>query len=451
MPKVSMRLALNAQGRCRKYVNRLVADFLSCSGANIAIMFALMAPLFVGGLGMGAETALWYVDQRNMQNASDAAAVAAATDGTAANYANVAAAVAAQYGFTNGQNGQTVTASNAASCPSGGNTCYSVTITMPQQLYLLPVVGFSGNTTYQGLPAQTIQGSATASANPIIHQYCLLTLSTISTSLDTNGAPKANLSGCDVMADGDATCNGHNLGAPFGDAAGVNNGCGIVQDSHVPLVQDPYAYLAANIPANAINTCNGSFPQEDKHGNGGTSLSGSITGNIVLCGDQKMTGNVTINAPAGATIIIENGQLDTNGYTIQTADGSSATLVFSGTNGSYTHAPTGGGTIDIQAPTSGPWSGVAMYQDPSLTSGVDISAAGNSPTWNISGLIYLPKSNVTLSGAVDKSGYGANCTVMVTYSLQINGTGDILRYGGCPQAGLTMPSDQVGGRGQLVN
>ena len=48
--------------------------------------------------------------------------------------------------------------------------------------------------------------------------------------------------------------------------------------------------------------------------------------------------------------------------------------------------------------TSGTWSGVAIYQDPSLTTGVDIAAAGNSRTWNITGLVYLPHSSVTFSG-----------------------------------------------------
>jgi hypothetical protein len=43
----------------------------------------------------------------------------------------------------------------------------------------------------------------------------------------------------------------------------------------------------------------------------------------------------------------------------------------------------GGGALDITAPTSGDWSEVAIYQGPSLTKNVDISAAGNTPTWNI--------------------------------------------------------------------
>src|SRR5579863_4893391 len=324
-----MQSSPGAQGWRRKMFSRLVSNLLRCKRANIAILFGFMAPMFVGGLGMGAETALWYVDQRNTQNASDAAALAAAADGTT-NYSTVANAVAAQYGFVDGTNGVTVTPTNTATCPSGGNNCYSVAITMKQQLYLLPVVGFSGNTTYNGSAAQTIQGSATAKQAPVIHNYCLLTLSTITSSLDSNGAPKANMAGCNIMSDGGATCNGHNLGATYGDAAGTNNGCGVTEESDVPVVADPYAGLASNIPT---NTCS-NYPQEDKHGNIASTnqISGTYnySGNVVLCGDQQLTGDVTINAPAGATIVIENGQLDTNGHTFQTQSGSTATIVFSG-------------------------------------------------------------------------------------------------------------------------
>ncbi len=443
-----MQASPGAQGWHRKLYSRLISKLLKCNRANIAILFGLMAPMFVGGLGMGAETALWYVDQRNVQNASDASALAAAADGTS-NYSSVANAVAAQYGFTNGVNGVTVTPTNTASCPSGGNNCYNVAITMKQPLYLLPVVGFSGNTTYNGSAAQTIQGTATAANIGVTHQYCLLTLSTITSSLGSNGAPNANMAGCNIMSDGGATCNGHNLGATYGDAAGTNNGCGVTEESDVPVVADPYAHLASNIPT---NTC-GSYPQENKHGNGGTAISGTYnwSGNVILCGDQQLTGDVTINAPAGATIVIENGMLDLNGHTFQTASGSTATIVFSGTNnGSYTHSPTGSGTLNIQAPTSGHWSGVAVYQDPAITSGVDISYAGNNPTWDITGLVYLPNSNVTFSGAVNKSSYGASCFVMVSDTLLINGTADILETGGCGAAGLAMPTNNVGVRGQLV-
>ena len=127
--------------------------------------------------------------------------------------------------------------------------------------------------------------------------------------------------------------------------------------------------------------------------------------------------------------------------------------MFSGTNGSYTYAPTGNGTLDVQAPTSGPWSGVALYQDPSLTnSGVDVTYKGNSPTWDITGLVYMPNSSVTISGAVGKSISGANCMVMVADTVLINGTGSFYSQtpAGCAAAGLNMPTATVPGRGQLV-
>jgi hypothetical protein len=126
-------------------------------------------------------------------------------------------------------------------------------------------------------------------------------------------------------------------------------------------------------------------------------------------------------------------------------------VVFSGTtSGSYTHAPTGGGTLNIAAPTSGPWKGVAIYQDPKLTSGVDIAAAGNTPAWAITGLVYLPNSSVTLSGAVNKAAFGKSCFAMVVKDITVNGTGMISPNGECIPAGLGMPSTYLG-RASLVS
>jgi len=178
----------------------------------------------------------------------------------------------------------------------------------------------------------------------------------------------------------------------------------------------------------------------------------NLSGNVMICGDLQLTGNVTVNAPSNAVLVIENGRLDTNGYRIQTSSGSGLTIVFSGSNGgSYIHAPTGSGTLDITAPTSGPWSGVMIYQDPKLTSGVDISAAGASPSWNITGLVYLPHSSVTLKGAINKSSYGGSCFVAVVDNLVMKGSANIVPKGGCVAAGLTMPTGSAPGRGQLVN
>jgi len=151
--------------------------------------------------------------------------------------------------------------------------------------------------------------------------------------------------------------------------------------------------------------------------------------------------------------VIENGILDTNGFTLT---GTNLTIVFTGSNaGGYQHIPTdtssgSSGTLNIAGPTSGDWSGVALYQDPALTNGVDITAAGNKPTWDISGLVYLPHASVTVSGAINKATNGFSCFDLVVDNVTINGTGSIYRDNTqCPQAGLVQPSG--GHRGSLVN
>jgi Flp pilus assembly protein TadG len=422
---------------------------------NVLILTALTMPALLAMSGLAFEGASWYQAKRAMQNAADTAAVAAATN-NGASYISEARAVTAQYGFQNGADNTTVTVSNTVTCPVSGSTCYSVSITKSLPLYFTKLIGYSGNVTISGSPGQQIASIAVAVEGTSPREYCILALATSgdTQALRTNGAPKADLTGCSVMSNSDAQCNGHDLKATYGDAHGTSSGCGGTQTSGVPTVSDSYSGLASNIP---FNTCT-SYPQApSKHKDpdlpSSNELSGSYnwSGNVQLCGDIQLTGDVTLTG-SNAVVVIRNGRLDTNGYTIKTASGASATIVFSGDNTSgYTHAPTGKGTIDIAAPTTGNWKGVALYQDPGLTNGVDISEAGNSPTWNITGLVYLPHASVTFSGAVNKSSNGLSCFAMVVDNITINGTGSILSQGQCASAGLTLPTGQISSRGRLVS
>ena len=193
------------------------------------------------------EVSYWYLTQRSMQNAADSAAIAAATNGTAS-YGAEAKAAAAKYGFVDGLNNITVTASNTAPCPAGGANCYSATVTGYVPLFLSQVVGYSGSATVDGKPQTQLSATAVARLDLMPRQYCILALGTSGIAFGTNGAPKADLSGCNIMSNADARCNGNNLGADYGDAAGTNSGCGVVQRSNVPKLADPYADLASNIP-----------------------------------------------------------------------------------------------------------------------------------------------------------------------------------------------------------
>jgi hypothetical protein len=63
-------------------------------------------------------------------------------------------------------------------------------------------------------------------------------------------------------------------------------------------------------------------------------------------------------------------------------------------------------------------------------------------------MVYLPKSNVTFSGAVSKATYGARCFGMTVASITVNGTGSIFANDTeCAAAGLELAK----GRQTLVN
>ena len=324
-------------------------------------------------------------------------------------------------------------------------------------MMLAQIVGYNGDATLlNGTPAKLISAKAVAIQANGPREYCILALagSGDPEALRSNGAPNADLSGCNTMSNSNATCNGHDLDADIGDAHGDNNGCGKKRNSNVDKVADPYASLASNIPSKTCST----YPiapekKKDPPLPSSNTLHGLVTQaqlDDAGCGDVVLSGPVFVTEP-NSVLVVRNGSLDLSTFKMETKPGASLTIIFTGGDTSRTHTPLGTGTFDIQAPKEGTWKGVAMYQDPAMTGGVDISEAGNSPTWNITGLVYLPKASVTFSGAVSKSSNGAACFGLVVDNLRINGTGSILSHGECAEAGLALPYSLMPARGKLVS
>ena len=224
------------------------SSLLSDEGGAVAFIFALAATVLVAILGLGIDVGYWYRTNRDMQNAADAAAIAAARNGTRL-YASEARAVAAQYGFVDGANGITVTPLNNQTCPNGQIDCYVVTIAMtsaPQ--FFSQVIGF---------PAPSLSGASMAGGGQT-HFYCLLALASSGTdpAITTNGAPKANLSGCNTMSNTSADCHGHDLKADNGDAHKTDSGCGVVQNSMCRPSPIPIDILRATYPRTPVRrTC----------------------------------------------------------------------------------------------------------------------------------------------------------------------------------------------------
>ena len=179
--------------------------------ANVVAVVALSLVPLIGALALGSEAASWNVTNRGMQNAADAAAVAAATAGYTGNtaYAAEGYTVAARYGFTGAdhtsdcttRSADCVSVLNGQTCPDATTGCYKVTINQPQALLLTQVmsmVGWNGDTTVGAGGAKAVAISATSMAeiNVTNAKACLIALTG---GFRTNGAPKGDLGGCNIL------------------------------------------------------------------------------------------------------------------------------------------------------------------------------------------------------------------------------------------------------------
>jgi Flp pilus assembly protein TadG len=447
------------QFKIRRTFMQSVRRFLRSRRGNIAALTALLIVPLAALLGMATEGGSWFLITRAMQNAADSAVIAAATNGgnatSGTDYVNEGKAIASSYGFVNGSNNATVTVpapSNYASVTScASSACYQVKITKTVPLYLIPLVGFTGNTALGTTRGQQLSAVALATLKTVNAPFCLTALGT-GNALRANGVPHSNVA-CNVQSNGDADCNGHDLTSGWSDSVGSTNSCGTKQHKGVGTISDPYSSLASNIPT---NPCGGNYSfvptkKNDPALLGNNKWSSNSIPTSPICGDYQLQNNVTLST--GGTIYIENGNLDLNGYTLKTNANVGLTIVLTGTNSaSYSHAITGGGTLDISSPNSGTWSGMAIYQDPNLPL-QSMTYTGNSPTWNISGIVYLPKINLTASGAVNKSTNGYSCFTLVVNKILVNGTGDLFYTNAqsqCAQQGVISPTNQAYVVGALV-
>lgn len=219
----------------------------------VAVLTALALTVLVGAVGLAVDVGMRYRENRALQNAADAAVIAAALK-SSSSYQNEAKAVAAQYGFVDGASGITVAALNNQTCPDGTTVCYQVTVAQSSApRFFSPVVGNF---------APSLAGAAMASGSQT-HSYCLVALGGSGTdpAIRTNGVPNADFTGCSIMSNTGADCNGHDLKATYGDAHKTNNRCGITPRDNVQTVADPYSSLSNNIPA---DTCGGTIRKSQR-------------------------------------------------------------------------------------------------------------------------------------------------------------------------------------------
>jgi len=455
--------------KLRRTLAQSMRRFLRSRRGNIAALTALLIIPLAALMGMATESGSWFLIQRAAQNAADSAAVAAATNNNVANLGtdySEAYSVAGNYGFTNGTNNTTIIPQRGQPCPSpmAGTNCYKVTISRNVPIYLIRLVGYNGSVALNSGRGQTISAVSIASPPGPPIGYCMVGLGKSGNAITLSGGNGTDLTGCDMASNSGLKCNGINSdhGVQYGDAVGSSN-CGTHPRSGQPIVDlTGYNYTTNASKLNSPpykNTCSSYNYLGDNKFNTktGNNLTGSVNWSsqsvVPVCGDLKITGSTTITtAPGGTVLVIENGQLNVPSGATLAASG--LTIVFSGTT-SDTHAkfPTGSGTLNYSAPESGDWKGIALYQDPALpnsnlgqcnggnASDLDYCSAGSSPSLYITGLIYMPNAQVTVTGAINHQQNGYACFGIIAQQIVISGTNSIFANPTqrCDRAGLSLP------------
>lgn len=418
-----------------RYFRDLAGRMAQSSDGSISIQFALTVIIIIGLVGGGIDYARATRVRVTVQSGLDSAVLAGAKDGTPD------WSTAAERTF----NGNIDTAMLAGASPTftiDSEGTVTGAITAPVATTLTNAIGFK---------LVNVSAYSVAKAQQDVDNSCLLSLDqggdTTDDALTFNGAPNLNFSKCTIRSNTSMRCNGHDGGSVQSIAVGSADGCSNPKTRRASVV-DIYAPIASNItklcgtarpgatwgpaspPANAIVVTKATYTEYH------------VCGDLILTGTGYLTG---ATPTSDSVIVVENG-------TITVDDNSNVStkrvaLVLTGNN-SYASSlifPNGKGKAAVLALSppitrGDPWRGISFYQDPALTNNVD-NDWGPGTTLNPDGIVYLPHSNVTISGSAASN--IDNCTKLVTNSMRTNGSVD-LRFGqssGCEALGVTQWSD----------
>ena len=447
-----------------------------------AVLLAVALSGIVGFAGLGSEVASWYYTTRSMQGAVDSAAsTAAATLASATSSGstitgdqlrNAARSVASTFNFTNGTGSTTVTVNNPPATTTNldstrcspsftGFNCYVEVIISQPQTALLTGLFLSTGPTISARAVALAKMDATDTG-------CVVTLNkTASRALQNSGSGALTFTGCSLYDNSnasDALYQGGSGSISTQAAYVVGNSSGSITATdgiHTGMnpTNDPYAW----VPSPSAPATTGSCGTGGANGQALDKLfpnnSNTVTINPTGCTtygfggskDLHMTSSQTLNLCPG-TYVFYGTSLRMDGQTTINAPPTSnlstlcpgntsggVTIIFSNSSGNSPGIPniSAGATVNLTAPTSGTYKGVAMFQDRLTCTGTGNNNNGcnaalqGSGTQNITGAIYFPNSSLSYSGGASTG--GAQCTQLIADT--INFTGGSTFNSNCSSAG----------------
>jgi Flp pilus assembly protein TadG len=370
-------------GALEEFVKTLLRD----ESGQTLIFVAVSMSVILGFAAMAADVGTLLHDKRNLQIAADAAAIAGAVEEkvnpAAAQVRAAGAAAATQNGFTNGSNQVTVTVNPPpVSGPHAGAAGYvEAIVSQTEPVFFMKLFGF---------PSMQVTARAVAFNGATSTNCMLATNGFAADTIDMQGSFNANFPGCSVVDDSnnanalDFTGAGGSLSA--GSVGVVGGAGGHTGDSSPAPVTGiaPISDPLANLPAPTYD------PASCTAVPAGTSWGpASPGGTVCYSGNISVKNNITMSAGT----YVFTGNLDLGGHGSLTGTG--VTMYFAGPNGQLGGPGNGNTTVDLTAPTSGPYNGILIYQD---RTDANLAEFNGTPITNLTGIIYIPDAALEFSG-----------------------------------------------------
>ena len=349
---------------------------------SVATVLALLLLTLLGFVALGTDVTYAIVKQRQMQAVATAAALSGATAlmmGAPADFTIEAKAVAASVGFVNGTGGTTVTVNHP---PASGNytansTAVEVIIGQPLSL---PLAGLFGPKSW------TVRGRAVAQqGNSASYCFQALEPSAANAMLVSNNASITSAT-CGVVVNSTSPSalrldSNSNINGPVQVSGGWSLGAhALIKGTSVsgaPPAADPYA----DVTLGTVPACTGQ--------NGSASNNGKVSytpGHF--CSGWNFGSNVQVVLAPGTYYIDTKLSVGNNA----TISGSGVTIIV---NGSYAASIGNNAALNLSAPTTGSFAGLAIMG--LSTDTTKIQDFSNNEKLTLTGTIYFPNQTVSLS------------------------------------------------------
>jgi hypothetical protein len=370
----------------------------------------MMASVLFGVMGLAIEVSGFYSLKRKMQTGADAGAKSGAIEiyKASGNWDVEARRGATQNGYTGGVDGATVTVNRppAAGDHAGNSNYVEVIIQQVQNLHLIRVLSNAQTTT---LRARAVGGPVSIPGASIV-----VLDPTAPSAFKISGGGILEVPGGIIVDSNNGTkaldlTGGSAVIAGFTNVTGGASGCGCtpMANTGTAPIPDPLAYLSP--PTYNPAVCN--YTNYKLQGGASATLNpGVYCGGITISSSQA-----TFNP--GNYILLGGGLTSSGGASALTGTGVSFYNTFDATHSFGDVNISGGGQVNLSAPSSGSMAGVLFFQDRAAPSNVTNIISGGSDL-SMTGALYFKTQKLKWTGG--SSGSGA-WTMLVVNLLEMTG------------------------------